>query len=411
MTTNIIFDHRGRTKAGKEGPVEIRVTHNRQSWYVNTGVRVMKAEFKDGEVCRRDDAKELNGMIRGMAARVVDIVGRMIASGETVDGPAIRRRLMSADEAGEADGFIAWCEDQLDGMGLAEGSVKHYRTLLSRLEQWGRMSAWNQLTVENVLAFDCWLHATLKKPLSDAERKAGKVAQPVSDAGVYNYHKCLKALLNRAVLLGRLSVSPYERLKGKFSRGDADTVEFLTEEEMGRVVALHPIEGTPMAAARDLFVFQMETGLSYADTQAFDFSQYQNIDGRWVSIGHRVKNGCPYVSRLSDECLDILGRYGMKLPKMDNADYNKWLKALAVAAGIKKRLHSHMARHSFATYMLAKGARIENVSKMLGHTNITQTQRYAKVLPESVLADYDKVMGAHGGEAGADGLRLSERKA
>ena len=239
MTTNIIFDHRGRTKAGKEGPVEIRVTHNRQSWYVNTGVRVTKAEFKDGEVCRRDDAKELNGMIRGMAARVVEIVGRMIANGEAVDGPAIRRRMMAADEA----------------------SVKHYRTLLSRLEQWGRMSAWDQVTVENVLAFDCWLHATLKKPLSDAERKAGKVAQPVTDAGVYNYHKCLKALLNRAVLLGRLTVSPYERLKGKFSRGDADTVEFLTEEEMRRVVALHPIEGTPMAAARDLFVFQMETGL------------------------------------------------------------------------------------------------------------------------------------------------------
>ena len=94
---------------------------------------------------------------------------------------------------------------------------------------------------------------------------------------------------------------------------------------------------------------------------------------------------------------------------MDNADYNKWLKALAVAVGIKKRLHSHMARHSFATYMLAKGARIENVSKMLGHTNITQTQRYANVLAESVLADYDRVMG--GGHRGADDHRRAERKA
>ena len=34
------------------------------------------------------------------------------------------------------------------------------------------------------------------------------------------------------------------------------------------------------------------------------------------------------------------------------------------------------------------GAKIENVSLMLGHTNITQTQRYAKVLAQSVQSDY-----------------------
>jgi len=41
--------------------------------------------------------------------------------------------------------------------------------------------------------------------------------------------------------------------------------------------------------------------------------------------------------------------------------------------------------------MLRNGAKIENVSRMLGHTNITQTQRYAKVLAESVHEDFDRV--------------------
>jgi site-specific recombinase XerD len=41
--------------------------------------------------------------------------------------------------------------------------------------------------------------------------------------------------------------------------------------------------------------------------------------------------------------------------------------------------------------MLALGVKIENVSRMLGHTNIKQTERYAKVLAESVQADYDMV--------------------
>ena len=49
------------------------------------------------------------------------------------------------------------------------------------------------------------------------------------------------------------------------------------------------------------------------------------------------------------------------------------------------------ARHTFATWMLRNGAKIENVSRMLGHTNITQTQQYAKVLAESVQNEFDRM--------------------
>jgi site-specific recombinase XerD len=41
--------------------------------------------------------------------------------------------------------------------------------------------------------------------------------------------------------------------------------------------------------------------------------------------------------------------------------------------------------------MLRNGAKIENVSRMLGHTNIRQTQRYAKVMAESVHEEFAKV--------------------
>ena len=81
----------------------------------------------------------------------------------------------------------------------------------------------------------------------------------------------------------------------------------------------------------------------------------------------------------------------MSVPKINNADYNKQLKALGLMAGIKTRLHSHLARHTFATYMLRNGVKIENVSRMLGHTNITQTQRYAKVLAQSVHEDFEMI--------------------
>jgi site-specific recombinase XerD len=96
----------------------------------------------------------------------------------------------------------------------------------------------------------------------------------------------------------------------------------------------------------------------------------------------------------------VLEKYNYELPKMNNADYNKHLKALGLLAGIKTRLHSHLARHTFATYMLRNGVKIENVSKMLGHTNITQTQRYAKVLAQSVHEDFNMIASKMTAKAG-----------
>jgi integrase len=142
--------------------------------------------------------------------------------------------------------------------------------------------------------------------------------------------------------------------------------------------------------ARDLFIFQMYTGLGYADTQIFDIGNYREVDGRWQFIGERVKTGVPYVSMLLPPAVDVLKRNGWKVPKMNNQRYNVWLKAIGMLVGVE-RLHSHMGRHSFATWMLSQGAKIENVSCMLGHTTVKQTERYAKVQAKDIYAEYDKV--------------------
>ena len=209
--------------------------------------------------------------------------------------------------------------------------------------------------------------------------------------GVFTYHKCLKAMLNRARDFGKIESNPYDRLRGKFRRGDSENVEYLTEDEMQRFEALDVPEGSLLAMCRDLFIFQMYTGLSFSDTQSFNIKEYRKQNGQWVNNGERIKTGVPYVSVLLPPVLQVLERYGMSVPKINNADYNKHLKALGLMAGIKTRLHSHLARHTFATYMLRNGVKIENVSRMLGHTNITQTQRYAKVLAQSVHEDFEMI--------------------
>jgi site-specific recombinase XerD len=62
-----------------------------------------------------------------------------------------------------------------------------------------------------------------------------------------------------------------------------------------------------------------------------------------------------------------------------------------MACGIERPLHSHMARHTFATWMLRHGVPIEHVSKMIGHTNITQTQRYARIVASDIHDDFSMI--------------------
>lgn len=80
------------------------------------------------------------------------------------------------------------------------------------------------------------------------------------------------------------------------------------------------------------------------------------------------------------------------LPVPCNQKMNSYLKEIADLCLIKKNLTTHTARHSYATSVcLANGVSIENVAKMLGHTNIKMTQHYARVLDSSILKDMNNV--------------------
>ena len=64
------------------------------------------------------------------------------------------------------------------------------------------------------------------------------------------------------------------------------------------------------------------------------------------------------------------------------------LKEIADLCGIAKRLTTHVARHTAATVVfLANDVSMENVSKILGHSNIRMTQHYARVLDSSIMRD------------------------
>ena len=406
IKTAIIYNHRGRFGKNGTDPVEVRVTVNRRAYYINTGVHVRAREWKHDRVCNCEGEDTLNERINIMLARVDKIVNEHLKN-ETeldIDFEEVRRLVRSPDKrvkrkvyngdvlaiVQDADDMTVWMQEQIPLLDVADGTRKHYIVSVAALIESGTMRKWSELTVENVHKYDAYLHR-INKHQTDAEVKARKPMEYISQATVRNYHKDIKALLARALKFGLINANPYDRMKGEIKRGDKETVEFLTDAERDRIEGL-TINDSMLATVRDVFVFQCYTGMAYSDAMAFSLDKCQQDGGRLTYSAPRVKTGVWFYIRVLPKAVEIAQKYGGRLPRVADQTCNANLKTIANVTGITKKLTTHVGRHTFATWMLRNGVPIEHVKKMLGHRKITQTQRYAKVLAEDVFAEFDRVI-------------------
>jgi site-specific recombinase XerD len=68
------------------------------------------------------------------------------------------------------------------------------------------------------------------------------------------------------------------------------------------------------------------------------------------------------------------------------------LKRLAYVAGITKRVHPHGLRHTYASYLLDQGVPLHVIRRMLGHSSLAITERYADHLnPFAALEEVRRV--------------------
>ena len=103
IKTQIMFDHRNRTTAGKEGPVEVRITHNRKTYYIPTGVRVRRSEFAFQSIINRGDSDELNRQLKVLVQKITGVVTAMLEAGETPDAAEVKRRVWSPEQKKKND--------------------------------------------------------------------------------------------------------------------------------------------------------------------------------------------------------------------------------------------------------------------------------------------------------------------
>lgn len=168
---------------------------------------------------------------------------------------------------------------------------------------------------------------------------------------------------------------------------------YLTESEI-KTIMEKEFPTKRLEQVRDIFIFSCFCGLAYIDVANL---RKKNIcksfdDKLWI-MGKREKTGVSFNIPLLDIAKKILDKYKGQLPDdrllpvLSNQKTNTYLKEIADVCGINKNITFHLARHTFATYLLTKGVSIESVSKMLGHTNIKTTQIYARILDTKISDD------------------------
>ncbi len=179
-------------------------------------------------------------------------------------------------------------------------------------------------------------------------------------------------------------------------------VIFLTPEEL-EILESYQFENDRLEKVRDCFVFCCYTGLAYREMSSLRsnhiIKEYEKKD--WIKM-QRKKTGKPLMIPILPKAESILKKYNNKnyyfnegelLPIISNQRFNVYLKEIALMLGIKKKLSHHVARKTFAsTVLLYNDVPMEIVSELLGHSDISTTQKhYGKVVKKTVSKQVDRL--------------------
>lgn len=225
-----------------------------------------------------------------------------------------------------------------------------------------------------------------------------KVNLGIAHNTAVKYIRNFRTIINYAIEIELLEKDPFIKYKSKVKEVHRG---FLNQYELD-LIEQRTFEIERLQMVKDVFVFCCYTGLAYIDIYKLTIDQISmGIDGEmWIET-KREKTANPVRVMILPPALNIIKRYANHssrilqkkvLPVLSNQKMNAYLKEIGDICGIEKRLSTHLARHTFATTVtLQRGASIESVSKMLGHSNIKTTQIYAKITNDKVSQDMLKL--------------------
>lgn len=380
----------------KEGTLFYQVIHNRVVRQVSSGYKVYPHEW-DAAIAeivfppgagsgRRNYLASLKNALAEEVGRFEGVIARFESAARNYTAEEVAERFLVAAVSG---GFVSFGRElvrQLTQIGKLR-TAERYTTVLN---SFGRFRREKDVSLDEVdsrlmVEYEIFLHANDACPNTSSY-----------------YMRGLRAIYNRAVEK-ELTVqrSPFRHVY----TGIDKTVKRAVPLKIIRRIRDLDLRPFPvMDFARDIFMFSFYTrGMSFVDMAYLKKRDLQ----KGILSYRRQKTGRLLFIKWERPMQEIIDKYDtggspylLPIIKTVDADerrqyknaahlVNDKLKRLGEELGLPIPLTSYQSRHTFATWALTKGVGIETVSKMLAHSNVTMTEKYAQVLQTSVIQGFN----------------------
>lgn len=379
VVLSFVFDLRGVTKdnAKKEAPIHIRVWDpiTRKRKHIHTNEFILKSQYSDVGTGGLSIIKHPNAaLIKARIDKIFTKVQSFVYSDKCESLDDVDNWNKEADQS--STNVVDFIRSDLQKRKVSLSVLEYNNSFIKRLEEFGKIITFADLTYNNIEDLDLHLKKTIK-------------SQPT----LYKRHSLFKGYIEKARRRGLIERNPYDEFI--FKKGKSEDPVYLIESELQQIIDYKPKGSSKerLLRVKDLFLFQCFTGLSYADLESFNRDLIQVNNGQKEIHATRNKTGVPYIVLLLPIAEDIAEKYDYVLPVISNQKYNENLGILIDRIGIDKNVTTHTGRHTFGTYLINKGISIEAIPKIMGHTNMKQSLLYARMLGVTAINEMkDKLL-------------------
>ncbi len=392
----LLWVFKSRVNQSGESAIRLRITLNGKRTEVSTNIAVdLQSWDKNKQRIKGNSplVKEYNQALLNLTTAVWNHYNDAVRRNMPVSGDMIRDLLLGKNKPVHT--LLEVFKYQIEnlekriGFDISVNTIKKYKTVETKLKSF----------LPKILnRSDINLGELTHKFITDLEMYM-KVTEGLKHNAVIKNMQQLKRVIKVCILNGWLEKDPF--LNFKLNLNDTER-GYLSPQELKLIEEIH-LSSERLSTVRDMFIFCCYTGLAYADVSKLT-KQHLEMDDNgvlWIKL-NRTKTKSRSVIPVLPKAREIMTKYEqyakgnpyhLLLPVISNQNLNKYLKEVADACGITKRVSMHLARHTFATTVtLSKGIDIMTVSKMLGHKNLRTTQIYSKVTELKVAEDMKKLL-------------------
>lgn len=349
------------SKTDKKGfaPVEMGITINGQRTFLSLNRKETPCAFKKAMSSKRDNP--IKEYCRTMENNINSSITNLMKEGKPVTSQNVKLLTQTGGVDNYTVGklfndYLSYYKKRI-GIDLTAASYRKFELSKELFLKLSTLKEEDNVTsITNHVVLDYYAEL----------RKSYKTASSAS------YMAKLKTVVKFALDNGKLTVNPFSTVKIKHDKPDIDVLSENEIKQIKNVQLPYSLE-----RVRDVFVFQICSGLSFIDIEHVTKEDIQEKDGIYFIQKNRIKSGVEYTSILLPGAIEILKKYNWRLPVISNQKSNLFLKVIKNLSCIEKNLHTHIGRHTYAYLLLNKyKIRAETTARAMGHTSPKTTLKY-----------------------------------